>query len=448
MKSTFRTLYRAFHSKLIEPFLLPLIFKRDPFPKPSQPNSTSSSSNPCLWFHVASVGELESLWPLILLAAKNGLGIAVTVLSPSAKNSLEKLKLSLEQIQANIIHLDYSPWEGSWTKWLQKISPTVFISAKYEAWPDLWVSLKELNIPLVIVSARARRSLKLAKLLSHAMIGATPELILLPATSEDVAPLQKLFPDAQIQVTGEPRWDRVFERIQKGNSRAQELIRKFEKFPRPWGVIGSAWAEDIILFEPTLPRLKGTLWIVPHKVDDISIQQIDGLLKTYHLNPIKTSTTDTPDIGDTSDSHTPKATTQNSTSSQSHGSLSCILVDEMGFLTELYSKTNWAFVGGGFGAGIHSTIEPAIYGIPVAGGPKGSTRFSEISQLSQTGQLTLTSSGEELEEWIQKLDQLSVNEASANEVSWKKDALTRLGASQRILDILKLKVEQQMRMRG
>ena len=67
--------------------------------------------------------------------------------------------------------------------------------------------------------------------------------------------------------------------------------------------------------------------------------------------------------------------------SRKFGSRPCVLVDEMGFLSELYGAADWAYVGGGFGAGVHSTIEPAIQGIPILIGPVRADHFTEIGQL-------------------------------------------------------------------
>ena len=111
--------------------------------------------------------------------------------------------------------------------------------------------------------------------------------------------------------------------------------------------------------------------------------------------------------------------------------VSCLIVDEMGFLTELYSVADWAFVGGGFGAGIHSTIEPAIYGIPVAGGPQGAQKFSEIEELNASGQMSLISRSEDFILWLQGLQNLSQKKAL-----WIEQASKRAGAAQKILATL------------
>src|SRR4051812_48728869 len=78
--------YRGFHSKVVEPMILPWVSKRDRvlFPSGLRERSEGFSQKKKIWFHAASVGELESLWPIILMAAEDRLGLIVTILSPSA----------------------------------------------------------------------------------------------------------------------------------------------------------------------------------------------------------------------------------------------------------------------------------------------------------------------------------------------------------------------------
>ena len=175
--------------------------------------------------------------------------------------------------------------------------------------------------------------------------------------------------------------------------------------------------EDLKFLQPLLQQFTGTLWVVPHRVDSESVEQIEQVLKQQGLDPIRTR-----------DSSALKEVlnTQNSLR------ISCVLVNEMGFLSELYSQADWAFVGGGFGAGVHSTVEPAICGIPIAIGPKGAEKFSEIRQLSQSGQLQVLQTGSDLEKWIKTLRNISPE----FQKTWKKEAQSRLGATQKILAAL------------
>jgi 3-deoxy-D-manno-octulosonic-acid transferase len=78
----------------------------------------------------------------------------------------------------------------------------------------------------------------------------------------------------------------------------------------------------------------------------------------------------------------------------------CVLVDELGILNGLYPAMSWAYVGGGLGRGIHSVIEPAIHGLPIATGPRGTEKFPEADQLVQQGQLAILRSPAALVEWL------------------------------------------------
>jgi len=96
-------------------------------------------------------------------------------------------------------------------------------------------------------------------------------------------------------------------------------------------------------------------------------------------------------------------------------------------LADLYAFCDWSFVGGGLGPGVHSTIEPAIHGIPIGVGPRGTQKFSEVFHLQEVGQLSILKNQKDLKIWLSKLV-----EARQYQASWKQHALSRLGASQKI----------------
>ena len=166
--------YRIFQRVVVQNLFLPFVFSKKRMSE-AQNNQreiesirlesvfSSESLKKRIWCHAASVGELESLWPLILFLAEQKSEIILTILSESARPSLERLKLALVEKGAKIAFCGYSPWEGHWSKALKALRPSLFITAKYEAWPDLWVSLKEEKVPLAIVSAQSRKSLNCKK---------------------------------------------------------------------------------------------------------------------------------------------------------------------------------------------------------------------------------------------------------------------------------------------
>ena len=407
-RDTLKKVYRLFHSHGVEKLVLPFVFsqKRIQTVTELSTQSISPASGPLrIWFHASSAGELESLWPLIVLAGTTGntlpqTEIVVTILSESAWGALERLKQKLQEIGAKTVFLGYSPWEGGWGSWLDQIQPAFFITVKYEAWPDLWVSLQERKIPLVIIGARARNSLRIAKKITELLVGDLPHLLLFPCDPQDVKDLNLLFPKAILQTVDEPRWERVFDRSRNGNARAQELAQACRFLPRPWGVIGNAWLEDLKFLSSYLKRFQGTLWIVPHDLKIENIAKIRRFLTANEIISVSTKGLSAEVL----------AFQLSQKSNRKFDDLAAvvptILVDEMGFLSELYSTADWAYVGGGFGAGIHSIIEPAIYGIPIAIGPKGSKKFSEVSQLQQSGQLTLLRDSSDVLDWLPWIDEL------------------------------------------
>ena len=415
MKLFLKFSYRWLNARIIAPYFLPLKLARRSVLKI---DSSIHKKNRRVWFHAASVGELEALWPVILLSAQRRDELIITILSGSASGALDRLTKALqtkvlqEDKQVRVLKTGFSPWEGQWLESLVNLKPDLFVTVKYEAWPDLWMSLEELKIPLAIISVMARKSLKIAKWFCQMTSGRLPLLKLLPSLPEDVAKLREIFPDAQIEAVGDPRWDRVFSRMKQGNLRVLELVQRYQKFKKPWGVIGNAWLEDLHCLQAGLNQWSGTLWVVPHQIDKKNIDKLKSFLIQCGLDPVLTSS--------------PSLSLNSLQSDQSV--VGCILVDEMGFLSELYSMADWAFVGGGYGEGIHSTIEPAVYGVPIAGGPRGTGKFSEIRELSATGQFTLIEYPHQFTNWLNDQHRLAQRRED-----WIHKAQEHTGAAQKVL---------------
>lgn len=379
------------------------------------PNSTFRR----IWLHAASVGELESLWCVAhQLAAQERVQLILSVFSQSAAGALEKLKSEIVATYGKnkVIVSGYSPLEGEWGVVLKALNPQVFVTVKYEAWPDLWISLSINQIPLVIVGAMERRSLIWIRRILHFLGVALPRIDFLTVQEKDVPLLKDSFPGAKVITMGEPRWERVLSRFSAGQSRLQYLLKRLHLAPRPWGVLGSVWPEDLRWIGEVLRSYQGTLWIVPHRCDPESLNQIFDELDSCQLRYIRTSlVTEISEktvplgilleIGEHEDCH--------------------ILVDEMGFLTELYSHVDWAYVGGGFGRGVHSTLEPAIHGIPIAAGPHRASHFPEISELQNIKQLSLIQSAQEFREWMDSLMEKNKLKASWKQVHLEKVQVVR-----------------------
>lgn len=371
-----------------------------------------------VWFHAASMGELESLWPLIERAsAEKDTRIVLTVFSTSAWGHLHKMARKLDGSPP--LYVGFSPLEGGWRGAIAAIAPNLFVTAKYEAWPEIWDSLAAYDVPLAIIGAKPRSSILWAKRILGLLGGAIPRILFFSFDPENEPGLARSFPGAKIHHGSDPRWDRVFQRSERSHPRVAELAREFADLPRPWGAVGSAWAPDIVVLpDSSSAAFPGTLWVVPHRVDPRSISELEILLRDRGFTPVRTSVLER---------------------IRPAGRIA-LLVDEMGFLAELYSVMDWAFIGGGFGSSIHSTIEPAIYGLPIYGGPKGQQKFDEIPLLKKQSQLRLfgdtsgkiRNSGEDFQEWFSAEFGSLPDVRQDRRVDWKGSNLRHRGASERI----------------
>ena len=403
-RALFLPSYRGLQRFVVKPLISKSLLKRQTNEKFSE-ILPKNSNQTRIWYHAASAGELESLWPLIESSAQSGQEIIVTVFSPSALRGLKKLQDSLRTQSAKLIFSGFSPWEGEWKEVFQKVRPDAFITYKYEAWPDLWISAAEEEIPIVIVGARPRTSLNVARRVCELFLGKLPRLLFLPFQQTDQLGLQNSFPNSSLEIVGDPRWERVLARSKLGSPRAKELLDRFALMPRPWGVMGSVWQQDLEFWKNSISEVKGALWVVPHCTDSESIEKIESFLLELGLKPVRSS------------------------NSPFTEKTQCILVDEMGILAELYSQADWAYVGGGFHAGVHSTIEPAIYGVPISIGPKRAHQFAEIEEMCQSGQVTLLQEEKDLTEWARRLNS---HEFSSQKSVWMEQAFQRVQNSQKI----------------
>jgi 3-deoxy-D-manno-octulosonic-acid transferase len=411
--------YRHLSSQILKPLLESRFFEKASERKIILEQAPPPKENPRIWFHASSVGELEMLTPVI--EKWHGEKV-ITIFSESAEKSL-KILTEQQRLQAEKAHLEnpgaviftgYCPWEGEWRKALEIFQPDLFMSARYEAWPELWTSLGELKIPLAVVGAQSRTSLRVAKNVVKALGGELPEMFFFSVEEMSISDLVEGFPDSKVTVTGDPRWERVAKRASKGNARAKELVARFKDANRPWGVLGSAWDSDLEFLGSSLFEIPGTIWIVPHKVDSEHLTQIETRLKSFNIQFARTSAAES--------------------SNGLRVILPVILVDEMGFLSELYSSADWAYVGGGFEKGIHNTIEPAIHGIPLACGPKRVERFPETHLLSSQGQLQILRSEKDFLKWK---SELVSGELGRLKAAWKSQVEQQMGASERILTSLR-----------
>jgi 3-deoxy-D-manno-octulosonic-acid transferase len=157
----------------------------------------------------------------------------------------------------------------------------------------------------------------------------------------------------QVTVTGDTRFDRVFEASQNRKPLAE--IETF-KGKHKLFVAGSTWGADEQLVAALIPDLESDykIIVVPHEIKEVKISKLKSLLGT---DAIRFSEWD-----------------------KKQTSARILIIDNMGMLSAIYQYADLVYIGGGFGKGIHNILEAAVYGTPIIFGPKYK-KFREADEL-------------------------------------------------------------------
>ena len=342
---------------------------------------------PRIWLHGASLGELASLWPIVREGA-GAFDFIVTAWSDSAARDLRE-----HAHQEGVVFSGLSPMEGRWKRAIETIKPDVFVSMRYEAWPELWSSLNEVSVSLLQLAAQPRSSIRWASRLAPADQNPLSKRVFSLVDLSMEHDLKTICPGAETCALGDPRWDEIAWRANHIPQAMDEWFAQVKGLPRPWGVVGSAWAAEMGDWCKILDEsFRGTLFVFPH------------------------------DLSTSTDPRWPK--------SARNFQLKMVLTH--GWLTMAYAKMDWAWVGGGFGKGVHSVLEPLSAGIPVVCGPRGMERFGDYARFQQTGQLTLCRTPSAFRDWaVEFLPRIGHNTSHM-----QYDLSSLRGATQRVVQKL------------
>ena len=161
-----------------------------------------------------------------------------------------------------------------------------------------------------------------------------------------------------VTVVGDTRFDRVAKVLEQ--ARQLPLVDAFVEGDRKVFVVGSSWGNDEAVYMPFFnTHREWKLIIASHEVGE---QRIASIISQYEGTCVRYSTATMDEVRQAD----------------------CLIVDCYGLLSSIYRYGTAAFVGGGFGAGIHNVLEAAVYGIPVFFGPNN-RKFQEVQQLKACG---------------------------------------------------------------
>ncbi len=326
-----------------------------------------------IWFHCASLGEFEQGRPVIetLRKAHPEYKLLLTFFSPSGYEIRKNYPL------ADIIC--YLPKDTSKNAalFLDTVRPEKVFFVKYEFWFHFLDQIKKREIPLYLVSGIFRKEQR--------FFGKMPwsgwfRGSLRPFTHffvQDEASLSLLssIGFGNCTISGDTRFDRVAD-IAK-SSQPFPIVDKFSDGKQVL-IAGSTWKPDEELLVPFMEQYDGMKYIIaPHEV---SVQNINRLTRMLKKPAVLFSKADEKDIRD----------------------YEILIIDSVGKLSSLYRYGTYAYIGGGFGVGIHNILEATTFGLPVFFGPNY-RKFREACQLVDKGAAFPVRSEEEFRRAIFRL---------------------------------------------
>lgn len=302
-----------------------------------------------MWFHAASLGEFEQGRPLMekIRASYPEYKLLLTFFSPSGYEVRKNYR------GADIVC--YLPFDKprNVKKFLDLVNPCMAFFIKYEFWKNYLDELHSRRIPVYSVSSIFRKGQIFFKWYGGTYRNVLRNFDYLFVQNERSKRFLAKIGINRAMVVGDTRFDRVLQIRQE--AKELPLVELFKGKAMTF-VAGSSWQPDEDLFIEyfnTHPEMK--LIIAPHVIDENHLVEIVSKLKRPYVRYSRAD-----------EKNVLKA--------------DCLIIDCFGLLSSIYRYGEIAYIGGGFGVGIHNTLEAAVYGIPVIFGPKYQ-KFQEAVQL-------------------------------------------------------------------
>ena len=320
-----------------------------------------------IWFHAASLGEFEQGRPLMERIRKEypQYKILLTFYSPSGYEVRKNYE------GADIIC--YMPVDTRLNaiRFLRLVRPVMAFFIKYEFWSNFLHILKHRNIPTYSVSSIFREDQVFFKWYGRSYAGVLKCFTRFFVQNEESKRLLEGIGIKDVDVVGDTRFDRVLQikeaakqlpiceafRTGVASSQSADVPHTdFKVF-----VAGSSWPPDENIFIPFFNEHKDwRLLIAPHVIAEEHLKLILSLIKDK------------------------KVVRYTQTTPEEAAEADVLIIDCFGLLSSMYNYGDVAYIGGGFGVGIHNTLEAAVWNMPVIFGPNNK-KFQEAQGLLKSG---------------------------------------------------------------
>jgi len=358
------------------------------------------------WFHFASLGEFEQGRPVLekLKSDHPSTSIIITFFSPSGYEVRKNYPLA--------DHVFYLPLDTKQNaqKLVRLFNPKIAVFTKYEYWYHYFEVLNANKTPLFIISGIFRKEQVFFKWyggLHRKMLGLVSHFFV---QNEESKHLLAEIGVKNVSVNGDTRFDRV-----NSNATKPIKIKQIEEFciNKNVFIAGSSWHEDEKLIATLINLYPEWRFIIaPHEVNEARIKSIEALFS----NSIKFSEIQ-----------------KKESNLQKISNTQVLIIDSIGILSSIYQYGQIAYIGGGFGVGIHNTLEAAAFRLPILFGPNYS-RFMEAVELVEKRAAFSIKDATELHlimEFLStKENRLKSGDAASDYVK------SRIGATQKFLDFI------------
>lgn len=359
-----------------------------------------NSEDKVAWFHCASLGEFEQGRPLIEEIKKQfpEYKILLSFYSPSGYESKKNYALA-----DYVVYLP-NDTKSNAKKFVKKVNPDLIFFIKYEFWYNYISALKGRRLFQVSLILRQNQYFfswygkwfaKQLKNFEHFFV-----------QNQQTANLLNKIGYKNVTISGDTRFDRVM--TIANNAKSFTEIEKFCEGNQKIILAGSSWLADEKIIQQAVKNLDIKLIIAPHVVGENHINEIQQLF--------------------------PEAILYSELANNDKKS-NILIINCIGILSNLYQYCDIAYIGGGFGVGIHNTLEAATFGKPICFG----TNYHKFQEAIDLINLKAAYSISNQEELKQVLETLLNNEKIYNQsAEASKDYVkTKIGACKKIIEHLK-----------
>ena len=366
--------------------------------------SNLSAENQVIWFHCASLGEFEQGRPVIeaFRAAHPDWKILLTFFSPSG------YEVRKNYSGADFIFYLPADTPRNVRRFMAIFRPKIAVFVKYEFWANYLFALQRSGAKCYLVSGIFREGQSFFRPwggMFRKVLGTFDRLFV---QNEGSLQLLAGIGIDRVEVAGDTRFDRVYAIAQ-----AAKQLPEVEQFANGANVFvaGSTWPPDEQLLLQLINSHPDVKFIIaPHEIESARIERMIAHIERPALRY-----------------------TQLTPQSDLTGA-GVLFIDTIGILSSVYRYGKWGYIGGGFGVGIHNTLEAATFGLPLAFGPNYA-RFKEACDLIAAGGACSISNYDELEQWFSGL-LTSVEAWKHSSAACAEYVQSHKGATEQIMSVI------------